>query len=39
MQWLGKVPEGSGAHSQVRFWKVSVQRSGEVPEGSGADPR
>ena len=30
--------EGSGAHTQVRFSKVPVQRLGEVPpEGSGAD--
>ena len=46
----GQVPEGSGAdarsgsggsgaYTQVRIQKVSVQRLGEVPEGSGADPR
>ena len=48
MQRLGQVPEGSGAHTQVRFRKVPVhslgevrrvlvQIVGEVPEGSGAD--
>ena len=36
----GKVPEGtegSGADTEVRFWKVLVQNLGQVPEGSGAD--
>ena len=39
VQRLGEVPEGSGAHTQVRFRKVPVQRLGEVPEGSGSDFR
>ena len=39
MQRLGQVPDGFGAHTQIRFRKVPVQRLGEVPESSGADPR
>ena len=37
----GKVPEGtegSGADTEVRFWKVLAQSLGEVPEDSGAEP-
>ena len=35
----GSGTEGSGADTQVGFWKVPVQmrRSGQVPEGCGAD--
>ena len=39
VQWLGQVPQGCGAHTQVRLRKVPVQSLGEVPDGSGADPR
>ena len=35
---ISQVPEGSGAHTQVRIRKFPAQTLGEVPEGSGADP-
>ena len=39
MQRLGQVPQRFGAHTQVRFRKVPVQRLGEVLQVSVQIPR